>query len=211
MAYDCEKHCKKKRKKLIKLIGAIIGIFIFLVLLTILIVWAVLRPTKPTFFLQDVTVYAFNATVPSFLTSNFLLTISSRNPNRRIGIYYDELHVYAIYRNQQITLRTIIPRFYQGHKDVNVWSPFVSGTSVPVAPFISSALNQDRNAGALMILVKIDGKVRWKVGSFITGRYQFHANCPVVINFGAYPANGDGSMVQYNVKYQVVQRCDVSV
>ncbi|XP_022946929.1 NDR1/HIN1-like protein 1 [Cucurbita pepo subsp. pepo] len=211
MAYDCEKHCKNKRKKLVKLIGAIIGIFIVLVLFTILIIWAVLRPTKPTFVLQDVTVYAFNATVPSFLTSNFLLTVTSRNPNRRIGIYYDDLRVYAVYRNQQITLRTIIPGFYQGHKDVNVWSPFVSGTAVPVAPFISSALNQDRSAGALLLLVKLEGRVRWKVGNFITGRYHLHANCPAAINFGGYPSPSDGSIVQYNVKYQVVQRCDVSV
>ncbi|XP_022983106.1 NDR1/HIN1-like protein 1 [Cucurbita pepo subsp. pepo] len=211
MAYDCEKHCKKKRIKLLTLIGAVVGILIFLLLLSILIIWAVLRPTKPTFLLQDVTVYAFNATVPSFLTSNFLLTISSRNPNRRIGIYYEDLHVSAIYRNQQITLHTLIPRFYQGHKEVSVWSPFVSGTAVPVAPFISTALNQDRDVGALPLLVKIEGRVRWKVGNFISGRYQFHVNCPVVIKFDGCPPSGDGSIVQYNVKYQVVQRCHVSI
>ncbi|KAL5545732.1 hypothetical protein UlMin_005419 [Ulmus minor] len=206
---DCGHH-GKYRRKIWRRICAGILIFTFIVLITILIIWAVLQPSKPRFILQDVTVYAFNTSVPNLLTSNFQVTISSRNPNDKIGVYYDRLDVYAVYRNQQITFPTRIPPTYQGHKDVNVWSPFVYGTSVPVAPFNSVGLIQDQSTGSIMLIFKLDGRVRWKVGTFISGKYHFYVKCPAFINLGNN--NNNGVVVGQNaVKYQLVQRCSVNV
>ncbi|KAM6547721.1 hypothetical protein CsatB_019397 [Cannabis sativa] len=205
---DCGHH-GKKREKLIRRICAGFLIFLFIVLVLVLLIWAILQPSKPRFILQDVTVYAFNTTVPNFLTSNFQVTISSRNPNDKIGVYYDRLDVYGVYHNQQITYRTRIPPTYQGHKDVNVWSPFVYGNLVPVAPFNSMALTQDQANGAVMIMFKADGRVRWKVGTFISGRYHFYVKCLAFINLGN---KNSGIIVGENaVKYQIVQRCSVNV
>lgn len=112
MKEDCGKHGWDRRKRFQQLLAGLL-IFNFVLLVTVLLVWAILRPQKPRFVLQDVTVYAFNASVPNFLTSNFQLTLSSRNPNSKIGVYYDRLDVYATYRSQQITLRTRILPNYQ--------------------------------------------------------------------------------------------------
>ncbi|CAL0326714.1 unnamed protein product [Lupinus luteus] len=205
---ECDHHKGKKKKIFRRLFFGII-IFLFIILLTILIVWAILRPTKPTFILQDVTVYAFNATVPNLLTSNFQVTLSSRNPNDKIGVYYDQLDTYVSYRSQQITLRTAIPPSYQGHKEVDVWSPFVYGNNVPVAPYNFVGLSQDQSNGNVLVDVKVDGRVRWKVGTFISGRYHIYVHCPAYITFGA---QSNGISVGNNaVKYQLVQRCSVNV
>ncbi|PON70094.1 Late embryogenesis abundant protein [Parasponia andersonii] len=209
MSKDCGNH-GKNRRKLFRRICAGLLIFNFILLVTILIVWAILQPSKPRFVLQDVTVYAFNTSVPNFLTSNFQVTISSRNPNDKIGVYYDRLDVFAVYHDQQITYRTRIPPTYQGHKDVNVWSPFVYGNLVPVAPFNSLALTQDQSNGAVLLNFNIDGRVRWKVGTFISGRYHFYVKCSAFINLGGNANNG--IIVGANaVKYQLVQRCSVNV
>ena len=205
---DCGNH-GKRRRKIFRRICACLLIFNFIILLTILIIWAILQPSKPRFILQDVTVYAFNTSVPNFLTSNFQVTISSRNPNDKIGVYYDRLDVFAVYQNQQITYRTRIPPTYQGHKDVNVWSPFVYGNLVPVAPFNSMALAQDQANGIVTLLFKVDGRVRWKVGTFISGQYHFYVKCPAYINLGN---RNTGVVVSENaVKYQLIQRCSVNV
>ncbi|OWM82578.1 hypothetical protein CDL15_Pgr002153 [Punica granatum] len=205
---DCGKH-GYGRKRLFRRICAGLLIFNFILLVTILLVWAILQPKKPRFVLQDVTVYAFNASVPNFLTSNFQITLSSRNPNDKMGIYYDRLDVYATYHSQQITLRTRILPSYQGHKEVDVWSPFIYGTSVPVAPYNSLALAEDQSAGMVNVLIKIDGRVRWKIGTFITGRYHLYVKCPAYISFGS---RSSGISVGSNaVKYQLVQRCSVNV
>ncbi|MED6224961.1 hypothetical protein PIB30_089163 [Stylosanthes scabra] len=179
---ECDHH-RKRRQRIFRRIFWGIIIFLFLVLLAILLIWAILRPTKPTFILQDVTVYAFNATVANFLTSNF----------------------------QQVTYRTSIPPTYQGHKEINVWSPFVYGTNIPIAPFNFESLSNEQNDDeSILITLRVDGKVRWKVGVFVSGHYHIHVRCPAYINFGS---RGNGYKIGENgaMKYMMVQRCSVNV
>lgn len=205
---ECNHHKGKKRRIFRRIFWGII-VFLFIILLTILLIWAILRPTKPTFILLDATIYAFNATQPNFLTTNFQVTLSSRNPNDHIGVYYDRLDTYITYRSQQITYRTAIPPSYQGHKEFDVWSPFVYGTDVPVAPFNYVSLSQDQSNGNMFVTVKIDGRVRWKVGAFISGHYHLHVRCPAFISLGS---SRNGVVVGDNaVKYQLDQRCSVNV
>lgn len=204
----CDKHSHRRRKIFRRIIAGIL-IFILIVLITILIVWAILRPTKPKFILQDATVYVFNISNPNLLTSSFQVTVSSRNPNDNIGIYYDKLDLYATYRGQQITYKTSLPTSYQGHKEINVWSPYVYGNAVPVAPYNAVSLTQDQSSGVIPLMFKIDGRIRWKVGSLITGKYHLYVKCAAFINFGNKQA---GIAVGNNaVKYQLVQTCSVSV
>ncbi|CDP06858.1 unnamed protein product [Coffea canephora] len=206
-AKDCGHYEHEQRKLFRRLFVALLA-FIILILFIILLVWLILRPTKPHFLLQDATVYAFNVSAPNLLTSNFQITLSSRNPNDRIGISYDRLDAYASYRGQQITLPTLLPSTYQGHKDITVWSPFLYGNSVPIAPYYTDALTQDQFAGTVLINIKVNGRVRWKVGTFISGRYHLYVNCPAYINLGN---RNSGIMVGPAIKYQLVQSCHVDV
>lgn len=169
---DCE------REKLCRRIFGCILTVIILILLTILIVWLVLRPAKPRFYLRDVTLTQFNLTAPGFLGVSAQITISSKNPNDRIGIYYDRLDAYAVYKGQQVTVPSALPRGYQGHEDIAVWSPTLYGTAVPVAPYLSDALSQDQSAGVLLVSFRVGGRLRWKVGSWTSGRYHLFVNCP---------------------------------
>ncbi|KAL7608246.1 NDR1/HIN1-like protein 1 [Lactuca sativa] len=199
----------ERRKHYRQLIGTLISV-IFIILFVILLIYLILRPTKPHFTLQDLTLYAFNisAAATTTLTSNLQITVSSRNPNARIGIYYDKIDVYATYRSQQITLATLIPPSYQGHKDITVWSPYLYGTDVPVAPYLAMSLAQDESAGTVLVNVKAAGRVRWKVGTFVSGGYRLNVNCPAYITFGN---RNSGYAVGAAVKYQLVEGCTVDV
>ncbi|GAV67595.1 LEA_2 domain-containing protein [Cephalotus follicularis] len=188
-----------------------IGILAFVVVILIIffIIWAVLQPSKPRFVLQDATLYAFNVSSPNLLTSNIQVTISARNPNDRIGIFYENLDIYASYRNQQITLPTELPGTYQGHKDIAVWSPFLYGNAVPVAPYLADALSQDQNAGMVLIKIKANGSLKWKVGTWISGKYRINVNCPAYISYGE--KNKGIEVGPAAIKYQFVQGCSVDV
>ncbi|GLT54226.1 hypothetical protein SLA2020_274430 [Shorea laevis] len=168
---------------------------------------AIFKPSKPNFVLQDATVYAFNVTSPNLLTSTFQVTICSSNPNGRISVYYDKLDVYVNYCNQQITLGTAIHPTYQGQKGTNVWSPFIYGTCVPIAPYNALSLSQDQANGAVLLIIEIDATVRWKAGSIIYGRQHLKVRCPAYINFGT---GTNGIVVGDNaVKYQFRHSCSV--
>ncbi|CAA2966398.1 NDR1 HIN1 1 [Olea europaea subsp. europaea] len=208
MAKNCCHH-EDRRKKIIQRCCAGLLIFVFIVLLIILLVWAILQPKKPRFILQDATIFSLNVSAPNVISTTVQVTINSRNPNSKIGVYYDKLAVYAAYHNQQITYYTTIPPVYQGHKDVNIWSPFVYGTDVPVAPYNGLALNQDKSNGAIYMIFKINGRVKWKVGSFVSGRYHLHVSCPAYIPIGN--SRNTGIVVGTAIKYQLSQSCKVSV
>ncbi|XP_042500595.1 NDR1/HIN1-like protein 1 [Macadamia integrifolia] len=206
-AKDCGNHGWKRKRLLKRLLSAFL-VLVILVLFVILLVWLILRPTKPQFTLQDVTVYQFNLSSPNFLTSNIQVTVQSRNPNDKIGIYYDKLDIFATYRDQQITLPTLLLQTYEGHKDINVWSPFISGDSVPIAPYLAASLNQDQSSGYILIHIKVNGKLRWKVGTWVSGHYSINVNCPAFIRFGN-PASG--ITVNTGIKYQLSQPCSTDV
>lgn len=109
---ECEYH-KGKYGRILRVFFAVLLVLVLILLVVFLITWAVLQPKKPNFVLQDATVYALNVSAPNFVSSTISLTISSRNPNDNIGIYYDRLDVYATYQDQQITYYTAIPPTYQ--------------------------------------------------------------------------------------------------
>ncbi|PKA66814.1 Putative syntaxin-24 [Apostasia shenzhenica] len=194
---DCGNHGSYYRHKLYRRIFACVLSLIILVLFVILVIWLVLRPTKPKFLLQDVSVYQFDLSGTNSLSSNLQITISSRNPNDRIGIYYDRLDIYAEYHNQQITGATSLPTGYQGHNDVNIWSPYLNGVAVPVYAYIADTIGQDENAGLMLIYIKINGRLRWKVGSWISGHYHIDVNCPAFLAVDNSKGNGGSASFRF--------------
>ncbi|EPS62888.1 hypothetical protein M569_11901, partial [Genlisea aurea] len=118
------KNCRRHENKLLwVVVVAVSSIIVVLVLLAVFVVWIVLRPTKPQFTLQDATIFNLNVTAPNVISIVLQITVVARNPNSKIGIYYDGMDTSANYRSQQITYVTQIPPVYQGHKCFNVWSP----------------------------------------------------------------------------------------
>ena len=206
-AKDCHHHHEERKKLFSRLIMGVAGLIILLALV-IFIIWAVLHPTKPNFVLQDVTVYNLTTTAgpPYILTSTIQVTISSKNPNDRIGIYYQKFDVYVTYRTQQITMATVLQPSYQGHHDVTVWSPFLYGNAVPISPYLQVVLSQDLNVGSMLVTVKMAGRVRWKVGSWVSGKYHLDVNCPAYLRFGN-PT--EGIPVGPTLKFQLLQHCHV--
>ncbi|WOL11959.1 NDR1/HIN1-like protein 12 [Canna indica] len=195
------------RCRTLRIIASVAAAFVLVVLLTVFTIWLVLRPTKPTVYLKDAVVHQFNLSLSDNILSAVIQpTLSSHNPNGRIGVFYDHADAFAVYQNQQITSPTPVPPFYQGHDDVNLWSPFLAGAAVPVAPDLCSALLRDEEAGFLVLYIKINGRIRWKVGKWTSGRYHLEVSCPALFSFSN--TMGGGVAV---VQFQRMSPCSVSV
>ncbi|XP_030956426.1 NDR1/HIN1-like protein 1 [Quercus lobata] len=208
---DCGHHDRDKARH--HLILTIIAVFIALFLFVVFLVWIILLPTKPRFVLQEATVYVFNVstTDPSTLTTSMQITVASKNRMGKVGIYYQKLDVYATYRSQQVTMPTVLPSTYQDHKEIAVWSPFLYGNTIPVAPGLMMALEQDLNVGSVLLNIRLNGCVKWQVGTWISGKYDLNVNCPAYIKFGGFNPDG-GITVGPVMKFEtVVQGCSVDV
>ncbi|CAL9130779.1 unnamed protein product [Musa textilis] len=207
-AKDCGNHGHCQRRKLCRRLFAAVLTFIIVVLVVILVVWLVLRPSKPKFYLKDTSIFQLNLTAgANLLTTVMQVTLASRNLNDRVGIYYDELDAFAAYKGQRITASTALPTGYQGHDDVVVWSPYLYGAAVAVAPYLAVSLNQDREAGLLLVYIKAEGRLRWKVGTWISGHYHLQANCPAFLAID----NGKGSGSAPSLHLQQISSCSVDV
>jgi len=180
MSKDCGNHGDDDlRRSCRRLLGLLLGLALIVAIIA-LIVYLVLRPTHPRFFLQDASLRQLDLSNGS---SNLLST------------------------TLQVTVAASLPPVYQGHGDVDVWSPVLAGPNVPFAPYLADALQQDCQAGYLILQVKIDGRVRWKVGSWISGHYHLFVTCPAFL----VTNGGNGAPGASGFKFQTTTSCRVEV
>uniref|UniRef100_A0A0E0NCC1 Late embryogenesis abundant protein LEA-2 subgroup domain-containing protein n=1 Tax=Oryza rufipogon TaxID=4529 RepID=A0A0E0NCC1_ORYRU len=82
------------------------------------ILYAVFKPKIPDFRVNRLTVTRFDVNATAATVSDaFEVEVTSTNPNRRIGMYYDGLKVTASFHNNGTELcRGGFPALYQGHR-----------------------------------------------------------------------------------------------
>ncbi|GLJ55497.1 hypothetical protein SUGI_1191690 [Cryptomeria japonica] len=141
------------------LINFIIGLVI-LIGVAALVIWLVVRPTKPKFYVDDVN-FSNNSTIA--------LNMTVRNGNRRMGIYYDTIYAFAIpFSAEQSIAATGLHEFYQGHKNTTILRPV----------FLSAASSSSSNTGDVVDMeVKLRSRVRFKVGGFKSRHYKLKVKC----------------------------------
>lgn len=197
------KHCAAKQglssnlyKKFFFLLFTLLALLLSLAFL----VWFVIRPTKPQFGLQqaDILQLDYLSTSPHLLNSSIQLTLISKNPNSRVGIYYDQFQVYASYKGQQITVDSSLPPFYQGHNERNILTASLVGSGLAVAPSFGYEVARDQTVGKLVLNLKVNGRIRWKIGTWVSGRYRLSVNCAAVMDFGPSIPSGPLSSKQGN-------------
>ncbi|CAN6234964.1 unnamed protein product [Urochloa humidicola] len=186
----------------------------------ILVIYLALHPSKPSFYLQDVQLRNIDLSDPA-ITIDLQATIASRNPNERVGVYYKSLDAFATYRDEPVTVPVSLPAMYQGHKDASVWSPVMSGDAVPVAAYTADAMRQDIAAGYVLLHVRVEGRVKWKVGSWVSGGYHLFVNCPALLAtsgggavggaFAASAASGVPAGVNTTVSLKFTHPADCTV
>ncbi|XP_052186849.1 NDR1/HIN1-like protein 26 [Diospyros lotus] len=193
------KHCAKQGlsiEKHYKKLFYAFSTFFLSILSLIFLVWLILHPSKPHFSLKDAQIFQLTFSAPQLITSSIQLTLLSENPNKKVAIYYDQLQVYASYKGQQITTPTSLPPFYQGHEESNLISASLVGSGLQVAPSFGYEFGQDQIAGKLVMSLKMNGKLRWKVGTWVSRRYRFNINCVAITNFGPNIPSGPLSFNQ---------------
>jgi hypothetical protein len=208
--------CECERHRLYRKCCAALLAFILLALFVILVVWLVLRPHKPRFYLQDLSVLCLNVTPPAstYLFTTMQATVAARNVNDRVGVYYDKVDAYAQYKDVPITVPTQLPVQYQDRNDQSVWSPYLASMdSVCLPPDLAVALAQDETAGYVLVDIRVEGRVRWKVGSWISSHYHLRVNCPALITVndgkGSYGANTGGGNGYF--RFHAAAACAVDV
>ncbi|KAG8390459.1 hypothetical protein BUALT_Bualt01G0085500 [Buddleja alternifolia] len=181
------KHCANKQAinfhKFNKKLFYYFSTFFLTILSLIFLVWLIFHPTKPQFSLKEANIKQLKITGPSLLNSSIQLTLLSNNPNKNVGIYYDELLLYTYYKDEKITPETSIAPFYQEHGETNFLSASLAGNQQPVGQSLAYEVQRDKGIGRMALNFKVMGKLRWKVGNWVSGRHRFIVNCITTMPF----------------------------
>ncbi|KAI4310600.1 hypothetical protein MLD38_035566 [Melastoma candidum] len=189
---------------LLKLFFEVVLTLVFLLGLAALIVWLIFRPINVVkFHVTDAELTQFSLTSnDSILLYNLGLNLTIRNPNKKIGIYYDLIESRAIYEGQRFDTVYSSP-FYQGHKNTTVLSPvFVGQQAVVLGGTEVNGYNSDKSAGVYNIDVKLYLRVRFRLGKLKTFRFKPRIDCDLMVPL----SSGSGSTT---TKFQPT-KCDIN-
>lgn len=172
-------------------------IFTLLIILGViaLVLWLVLRPNKVKFYVTDATLTQFDlSTTNNTIFYDLALNMTIRNPNKRIGIYYDSIEARAMYQGQRFASTNLEP-FYQGHKNTSSLRPVFKGQSlVLLGDREKSNYNNEKNLGVFEMEVKLYMRIRLKVGWIKTHKIKPKIECDFKVPLGS---NGRSSSANF--------------
>lgn len=123
-----------------------------------------------------------------------------RNPNKRLGIYYDRIEARGYYEDVMFD-SVLLNKFYQGHKTTNLLYPNFTGEA-PLALGASelSDFNTEKASGIYSIDVKLHLRIRFKLGVLKIGTFKPKIGCDLKV-----PLTSDG---QTSGTFQTT-KCDI--
>ncbi|KAL1549252.1 NDR1/HIN1-like protein 3 [Salvia divinorum] len=146
----------------------------------VLVLWLVFRPNAVKFHVNEASLTEFNIN-NNTLHYNLALNLTIRNPNKRIGIYYDRIEARAFYQGQRFST-VDLQKFYQGKKNTsNVSAEFKGSQLVLLGANEMSKYNEDRTAGKYDIDIKLYLRIRMKFAFVKSTRVKPKIDCDLKI------------------------------
>ncbi|KAL5709201.1 hypothetical protein ACHQM5_019916 [Ranunculus cassubicifolius] len=177
--------------RLLSFLCKLIATIIVLIGIAILVLWIIYRPTNLKFHVVNASLTEFNLTNDSNqLQHNLKLDISVRNPNKKIGVYYDLLEARAYYEGEEFD-RVTLERFYQGHKNTSMIHPVFQGNgTVRLGGSEIQEFDKEKKKGEFNIDIRIYLRIRFKIGDFKTRRMKPKVKCDIRVPLTAGAAGG---------------------
>ncbi|XP_076932596.1 NDR1/HIN1-like protein 3 [Bidens hawaiensis] len=174
---------------------------IFQILITILVIlgiivlvfWLIFRPNAPKFHVNEATLTQFTLSPNNdTLYYDLAVNMTFRNPNRRIGIYYDRIEANAMYHDKRFNTQNL-ERFYLGHKKEKYLSAVFRGEQNLAigSGDTRSEYNKDRDAELYDIDLKLKIRLRLKVW-WAKPKFKPRFECELKV-----PLSGSGSTLGF--------------
>ncbi|KAG5043953.1 hypothetical protein AAZX31_03G181300 [Glycine max] len=161
---------------------------IVLVGLVFLIFWLVVQPRSFKFHVTEADLTQFDYyTNNNTLHYNMVLNFTARNPNKKLSIYYDKVEALAFYEDARFANYDVITHmnsFRQYKKSTSPMSAVFSGKKVLMLNSEQvSKLNQDKSDGVYDIYVKLNFRIRFRLGDSISGNLKPKVKCHLKVPF----------------------------
>ncbi|CAN4086945.1 unnamed protein product [Withania somnifera] len=169
------------------------------------IFWVLYRPQRPSFSVSTLQVSQFNLTSTK-LASKFNLTVIARNPNKKISFFYDPMNI--SFKSDDVDIGDgSLPAFKHDTKGTTTLKTVVSSTGKTVDDSaISNLRSKLKNKKSLPLEIKLDTKVKVKIGSLKTKKVGIRVKCAgikITVPSGKTPTKATTSDMKCKVDLRI--------
>jgi hypothetical protein len=175
---------------LVIIIGAVIGIL-----------YLVFQPKLPKFSIDKLQVTQFTTGTDDSLNSTFDVTVTARNPNKKIGIYYEDGSQISGWYTGTKLCEGALPKFYQGHRNTTVLILSLTGQTQNATGLVSELQQQQQETGNIPIDIKGNQPVRVKLGKLKLFEVKFKVSCRLLVD--AISANNEITIQSSSCKFRL--------
>ncbi|CAA7055251.1 unnamed protein product [Microthlaspi erraticum] len=145
------------------------------------IIYFVFLPKLPQYEVNSLRVTSLGINLDLSLSALFKVEITARNPNKKIGIYYEKGGRIQVWYTKTKLCEGPIPKFYQGHRNVTKLNVDLTG-SVQSGNTVLSALQQQQQTGHVPLDLKVDAPVAVKLGKLKLKKIRILGKCKLVVD-----------------------------
>lgn len=161
---------------------SILLILVILIAATAGILYLVFRPKLPKYSVDRLRISDFRLNPDASLYARFTVDITARNPNKKIGIYYEggsRINVY--YTNIQLAEGSL-PKFYQGHENTTVLNVALAGQHMNANGLLTALSQQQQQTGNIPLRLNAKVPVRVKLGKLKLMKMKFRVRCNLMVD-----------------------------
>ncbi|KAK6921333.1 Late embryogenesis abundant protein, LEA_2 subgroup [Dillenia turbinata] len=173
---------KRRKNCCCKCLCCTIATFILLIVaiaISGLVVYIVFQPKLPKYSIDNLKVADFKFNYNMTLYARFTVKMRARNPNDKIGIYYEKgSHLGVWYTNTKLCGGSL-PKFYQGHRNTTVLNVTLTGRTND-ASALMTALQDSQQTGQVPLVLKVDVPVAVELGKLKLRAVRLVVTCQLV-------------------------------
>ncbi|VVB16723.1 unnamed protein product [Arabis nemorensis] len=156
---------------LIVIVGAVVGIL-----------YLVFRPKLPDYNIDRLQLTRFTFNQDSSLSTAFNVTITAKNPNEKIGIYYEDGSRISVLYMQTRLSNGSLPKFYQGHENTTIIVVEMTGYSQNATGLMATMQEEQLLTGSIPLRIRVTQPVRIKLGKLKLMEVRFLVRCGVSVD-----------------------------
>ncbi|XP_019419009.1 PREDICTED: NDR1/HIN1-Like protein 3-like [Lupinus angustifolius] len=174
-------------------------ILIVAIAITVGVLYLVFRPNLPKYSVDELRIInQFDTSENNNLSVSFNVTITARNPNKNIGIYYVGGSQISAWYEETLLCEGSLPNFYQGHRNITVLNIYMIGQTQDTSDLVNT-LEQEQE-GNIPLNLKVKQPVRIKLGKLKLFKINFTVWCNLVVD--SLSANSDIKVLSNSCKFK---------
>ncbi|KAK9714270.1 hypothetical protein RND81_06G083200 [Saponaria officinalis] len=146
-----------------------------------LVFYLVFHPKVPDYSIDRLRITDFRLNVDLSLYAKFNVRVTAKNPNKKIGIYYEKGGKMSVWYEKTQLCRGAFPGFYQGPLNTTRVEVSLSGQN-QYGTTLMAALQQQQQTGNVPLDLKVDQPVAIRVRNMKLGKVRFLVHCKLTVD-----------------------------